>query len=56
MLFELNEQQVKNLGVFLGRTEMKGAEVQSYAEIINLFNAPVDDKYIPKHDIQKEKE
>lgn len=46
MKFELNEQVLKNLGVFLARVDLKGAEVQAYAEVINALNAPIKDTEI----------
>lgn len=35
--FELNDNQLKNLGVFLGRVDLKGSEVVLFNELASLF-------------------
>ena len=35
MKFELTPQQVKDLKVFLGRTQLQGSEVGSFVQLVN---------------------
>ena len=44
MKYELNEQTKNNLLVFLQRTELKGSEVVSFVELMQLFNNPIKDE------------
>lgn len=41
MLFELNEHQIKNLSVFMGRVQLQGTEVQVFNNIVNALQKPI---------------
>jgi len=38
MQIELTKSQLENLKIFLSRTDLKGAEVSAFVEIINIIN------------------
>lgn len=38
MIIELTSEQIKNLLVFLSRTELKGVEVEAFVQIIQQLN------------------
>ena len=38
MEFKLNENQLKNLNVFLDRTDLKGTETLAFLELKRIFN------------------
>jgi hypothetical protein len=40
---EFTEEQMRNLALFLNRTQLSGAEVPAYLEIIRVINAPIID-------------
>ena len=46
--FELNDTQLKNLGAFLGRVDLKGSEVQLFNELVNLFFREEEPPKTPK--------
>jgi hypothetical protein len=41
---ELTNEQLQNLKIFLSRSDLKGIEVESFVEIINLLNPPGEEK------------
>lgn len=42
--YEFTEQQVSNLRIFLGRTDIKGSEVPAYVEIVNALVNPIQEE------------
>lgn len=46
MKYELSENVLHNLEVFLKRVDLKGEEVPAYISIINALNQPIKDENI----------
>jgi len=44
MKYELSKQQLENLAGFLNRVPLKGAEVNAFIEIANIFQNPIKEK------------
>lgn len=42
MYIELNEEQRKNLMIFLDRVELKGKEVFAFAQILSALQNPIE--------------
>ena len=42
--YELSEEKVKNLSVFLARVQLQGQEVAAFNGIINALNSPIEEK------------
>jgi hypothetical protein len=40
MQINLNEQQLKNLNVFLARVDLKGSEVSAFNELVGIIFSP----------------
>lgn len=41
MKYELSEEQVKNIFIFLNRTDLKGAEATALLSIIQALSTPI---------------
>lgn len=61
MKIELSESQLKNLGLFLGRTQLSGGEVSAFVELVGTIeqqeraNAESDTKNVKiKEEVKKE--
>ena len=48
MKIEMNEKTCDNLLVFLNRTDLKGAEVPAFVEIINAINTAKLGRIVPE--------
>lgn len=46
MKYELSENVLHNLEIFLKRVELKGEEVPAYVDVINALNKPLDEKNV----------
>ena len=44
MIIEMNKQQLNNLIAMLKRTQMTGAEVPAYIEILQALNTPLQNE------------
>jgi hypothetical protein len=44
MKFELTEEQLKNLLIFLLRADLKGQEVNAYNDIMKVFSNPIKEE------------
>lgn len=44
MKVKLSREQIKNLIVFLSRTDLKGSEVEAFVQIINQLNQAEQDE------------
>lgn len=43
MKYELSEEQVKNIFIFLNRVDLKGAEAAALLSIINALSKPIEE-------------
>jgi len=48
MKYELTEQNIKALEVFLGRTDLKGSEVNEFNSIITALSNPIKEEEVKK--------
>ena len=55
MKYEISEQVMKNIQVFLGRVQLQGNEVQAFNQIAKVFAAPIVEG-IKKEEIKIKKE
>ena len=47
--YELSEEQIKNLSVFLGRVQLQGTEVNAFNDLLSALGKPIkEDDNKPK--------
>ena len=44
MKYELNDEQLNNLKVFLLRVDLKGSEVPAYVSLMNAISNPIQEE------------